>query len=276
MGSAIFKHQQMSGRQFIDAGKHGFRRRYKFKTEIIIQGLIIDRPFHLWNLENGFNFRGKNQTTIGKGIIKRFYTDTITDKQQFFLRPIIEGKGKHAAQPVYAFLPIFFVGVKDDLGIGLTLKTMSFLQEFRPQFLKIIYFPVKDQVNGIIFIGHGLGTIFAQINDGQTTKGKRHFVTAEDTLLIRPPMGDLGGHFPSQRLVIPVKSTNSTHGQPSACPLIHKKADQKRSAYTKLSRKKNLLKYLTFTIQASLEMRKSYFHPALTNHLLISGRKPLP
>ena len=125
--------------------------------------------------------------------------------------PVPEGKGKHAPEVLEAFLPPFFVGVEDDLRIRLTGETVALVQQGFPQFQKIIDLPVKNQLKGSIFVGHGLPALFGEVDNGETAMSQGDPFGSENSALIRSPVfNDLVAFF-GDRGIRPGKTTNSAH-----------------------------------------------------------------
>jgi hypothetical protein len=144
-------------------------------------------------------------------IIKGFNAQPVPSYEKMLPGPVPEGKGKHAPEALEAFLPPFFVGMENDLGIRLTGKTVALVPQGFPQFKKIIDLPVKNQLERPLFVGQGLSALFGEVDNGETAMPQSDPFGSENSALVRSPvLHDLVAFF-GDRDIRPGKTTNSAH-----------------------------------------------------------------
>src|SRR5688572_6824957 len=102
--------------------------------------------------------------------------------------------------------------MEHDFGICLATEEMPPFEQTSTEPSVIVDLTVERDPHGTIFIGHRLPAILTEINDAEPAMPERHVVIGIQAGAGRAPMGEGSGHAPDQRLVVPGKSDNTTHG----------------------------------------------------------------
>ncbi len=124
--------KQMAGRQLVNTAEHGFWRRHKLKSQVIVERLIVHLPLDPCILQNSLDFRGKNQIVAALRIVERLNTQAIAHQHEALLFRVVKGIGKHAPQALHRIEPIFLMGVDNNLAIRAADKMVSFLLQLLP------------------------------------------------------------------------------------------------------------------------------------------------
>src|SRR3989442_574832 len=92
---------------------------------------------------------------------------------------------------------MFFIGMEDDFRVGGGRKTVSFLDQFPPEFLEIVNFTVEHDPNGPVLVAHRLGSC-VQINDRKSAMPQPDRPGNILSFAVWPPVGDHVRHFLDQ------------------------------------------------------------------------------
>ena len=98
--------------------------------------------------------------------------------------------------------------------VGSGIKYVSLGFEFFPDFFVVVYLPVKNDTDTLIFIKNGLIATRGDVDNGQTPVSESEIPVGIYRLIIRPPMFNRGQHFRHELSVICIPfeySGYSTH-----------------------------------------------------------------
>src|SRR6478609_118017 len=143
--------------------------------QIVVQGHGI-KFSRRTRLEDGFNFRGKNEFATGlvMRIEERLLAHMVGGEQHAMMPLVPQGEGKHAPQLFYNVNAPFFVAVDDNFSIAVGAEVVSRGNQFFAQVLEVVNFAVEGDPDGFIFIAHGLVPGRREIDDGEPAVLQAH------------------------------------------------------------------------------------------------------
>ena len=146
----------MSGHKFIDSLKKGLFQRGILKWQILLQGLLIYFSFIAWKCKNTLNFRSKYKVSIYFGIVHRLNSKEIPCKHQSLLFFIPYCKPKHSPELIQCLLTILLNGIYQNFRVRMGTERNAGSLKFCPQFLIIIDFPIKNNMQVSVRTFHRL------------------------------------------------------------------------------------------------------------------------
>ncbi len=184
----VGKKKVMARREFVNPFKHGQWTGDEFVSQIIIKACKFTPRSISGIRRRALISEAKANLPLLEIIVKGFNPQPIPGDDQVSFFPIPKPDGKHSLKVGQKILLPFFVGMDNDLGIGMAPEKMSSFDQLFSQFQKIIDLSVKNQLDGSVFVTHGLVSLLGQIDDGQTTESKGNALFTKNTFLIRATM----------------------------------------------------------------------------------------
>ena len=184
----------MGRQQAVHPFKECLRRYGILEGQVLIQRVHIQFLFKPRELQNALDFTAIHKVVPHHGIMQRFNAKEVPRHKQTVIFSVVNGKTKHAAQPVEQFFLPLFKPMQQYFTVSLGCKHMTLFNQFLAQFLVVINFPVKREHQGLIFVINGLVAAFADINNAQPAEPHGNIVIRKDTAAVRPTMGNHIGH----------------------------------------------------------------------------------
>ncbi len=197
-GMFLLIFQEVTGFQLPDSLEKGFFQGRILEGQILLQGFRVQSFFVRRMRQDALDLRGKEETAIGEGIVKRFDTERIPGGVELFLFLVPYCEGEHAAQMPGQFLAPFFISVQQHFRISLGGKVMSGPDQLGPQLPVVVYFPIKYQHQFPGFVCHGLDTAL-QVNNAEAPESQGGFFRQPAFSLVRSPVNQ-GCHHQFQKL----------------------------------------------------------------------------
>ena len=188
-------------RELSDAREQRRRTRYVAVAEIVPDRVHVDLNGHTRPGQQRFDFRGEQQHTVLVPQEQRLLAEAIACQHQSFASRVPDGKGEHAAQPLYAILAPLLVGVDDHLGVGGRTERVPSGLQIATQFLEVVDLAVEDDLDLAVLVAKRL-VPGVQIDDRQSTMGQSDLHPAacgacgQESLVVRAAVGDRPRHPP--------------------------------------------------------------------------------
>jgi hypothetical protein len=149
-------------------------------------------------------------------VIQRLDPEPVANKHKPPPVLIPECNGKHAVEVINEVQSVCLVGMCDGFGVGLRVEMMPLRFKVSAQHGVIIDFSIKDDLDGLVFIVHGLPTGF-QVDNAEPAHTDPDITLNVKALIIRAAMHQCTHHVFEHVLIngFPVKmiySGNATHG----------------------------------------------------------------
>jgi len=124
--------------------------------EDLIEPLKVNPPGYLRITEDGLDFGCKAEGPLVDRVEERSYAHPITGSEQPATVPIIDSKRKLAIETLQTIVPPLFVGMNDDLSVGLGANGVASFNQLPPQLNVIEYLTVEGDPDGSVFVGQRL------------------------------------------------------------------------------------------------------------------------
>ncbi len=108
-------------------------------------------------------------------IIKRFLSQPVPSSKKKVFYLVENNKGKHAVKMADTVFPIFQISSTNNFSVTCCIKGVALGYQNLFDFLKIIDFTIKNQVN-VSLIGERLVGTFVQIYNGQPVMAKNNLL----------------------------------------------------------------------------------------------------
>ena len=133
----------MRGRKLFDIQKNGVLAGHVLERNHVVQRKRVEAAAHGRVQEQGLDFRGEEKAALGASIVQGFLAHAVAGHKQAPAGRIPHGQRVHAAQLAHEVLAIGFVGMGDDLGVGVGLECVAAALQVAAQTLEIIDFSVE-------------------------------------------------------------------------------------------------------------------------------------
>src|SRR5712692_5700271 len=117
--AAFIQLQRVTGRQLLNAGKHGLRARNVAKGQILRQGALIEFRLHSGIRQNRLDLGAEKEGLAIVPIIERLDTQPVPPNKEAPSASIPNREGEHSAQVVHAVAAILLVKMDDGLSVAL-------------------------------------------------------------------------------------------------------------------------------------------------------------
>ena len=139
-----FPREPVPGRELAHSLDDALRPRRVETGEQVMHGPPVEPPVNLRQLEQCLQLGGEEQPSIDFGVVKGFDPQPVPRQEQFPAALVPYGKGEHAAHPLHARGPVFFVKMDDGLRVGGRVKGVAARQQLLPQVFEVIDLAVED------------------------------------------------------------------------------------------------------------------------------------
>src|SRR5579875_290465 len=141
-----------------------------------MKSVRIQAGLNCASLENGLNFRGKDQTTSIARVEEWLFADAITGKKQALMAAVPDGECEHAPKPLHNLFAPLLVAMNNRFGVRFRMENVAARSEIGTKLLKVVYLAVKDDPDSRILVRHRLMTRRREIDHGQTAVTQRHIL----------------------------------------------------------------------------------------------------
>src|SRR5262245_39726184 len=151
--------------------------------------------------EYGFDLGGEYQSSIGNGVIKRFDSHAIPDKDQLSPAGVPQPDGEESFEFVDEIEAALFVEMKDCFGVGSGPVRVAEFEQALAQGLMVVDFTVECDPDPSVLVGHWIAARLGQVDDGEPPMAEAEpAVTSDiDTGIVRPPVSHFVAHPGNQR-----------------------------------------------------------------------------
>jgi hypothetical protein len=192
-------------RELFNVLKKCLRRRRSEKRQVVVEGLFVNFGCDRRVLEDGFDFRCKDEPAILVIVIERFYPNPISYQHELLESRIPQSDGIVAFDVVNEVEPTFLVKMKNGLRVSAgSVYMAAFFQPFS-KLCMVVNLTVEHQPELIRTPVHGLMAGFRQINDRQPSKAKPTSTIIENEVacVVWTAMLHLIAHTDNQIIVHP-------------------------------------------------------------------------
>ncbi len=195
----VLDDHHMRGRQLQNAFEGGARRNRCPQREYLVECDGIDAAFDTRHLKQGLHFRGKIKRAAVVGMEQRPHPHAVARQHHTAAALVQYDKGEVAVEVADEVRAKFFIEVQQHLRVADGAETASARLEHSPQFDVIEDLAIVGDADRAVRIGHGLGGIGRQVDDGQAAMSEPRAGTHMDALAIGAAMGNRPAHAPQQR-----------------------------------------------------------------------------
>src|SRR5918993_4439967 len=208
--------QAVTSREFLNATKHGERRRHESQAEIVIDGDRLGFCGDVAVREESLHLRSKQKTATSFSIEKRLLAEAVPcGKESLGLR-IPDGEGEHTPEACETSLSITLVQLEQHFRVAGCAEPVSGSFELRPKFPVVVDLAIEGDPAGSIITAEGLAA-GAKVDDGEPTMTEHGILVGMEVGVIRTPVRERVHHGPHPR-PLPIHhptdhATDATHVQ---------------------------------------------------------------
>jgi hypothetical protein len=162
----------MAGRKLTYISKDGFSPGHVPIHEIVIETIPIERSGKSGIRHECLKFGGKKKPPRDVVVEERFFTGSVSGKEEGSFIPVVKAEGEHTDEAGKAVFSPGTVGFDENFCIALSAECMPFILQLLTEFQEIVYFTVEDDDKLSRRLGHGLMATGGQINDRQSPLSK--------------------------------------------------------------------------------------------------------
>ena len=228
--AAVFKNQQMGGRELLDLGEERAVSADEAIEKEVSEGGGIGLATDLAGLEDRLLLRSEIEASVRRqNIMQRFDAHPISGQNQAPPGGIPQGQGKHSAEVLHKPEFELFVKVGRHLGVASRREPMSPAFQRVRKLQVIVDFAVTDQGDGSVFVVERLFS-GVQIDDAESSNSEADFPFDMNTVAVGAAVGEGRFHLRQEatldrRFAFPAcKPANSAHDvrfrQPPYCAIV--------------------------------------------------------
>ena len=192
----VLHQQPVRGRQALGLAVHGVRGGHVFVGQVTHDGLRIEGELQPRHGGQAVELRAEEQAALLQGVEEGLFAEAVTGAEQTAAGSIPEGEGEHAVEALEAVRAPDAVGLEDDLRIGVAaVEAGARLQQFLPEFGKVVDLAVEDDAELAVHVLHGLAAA-GKVDDGQAAVPQADGPFLPDAAAVGAAVGDDVGHGP--------------------------------------------------------------------------------
>src|ERR1700722_11608884 len=162
--------------QFFDAFEQSVGSGCGYEREVVKQSFFVDGTRLIGILEQGFDLRGKGDSSVMNAVVERLDADPVSDEPEPARLCIPQSDGKHAAEFLETSDAPLLKSMQNHFGVRVMGFPAANAEHFElaPDLGMVVDFAVEDDLQRSVAIAHGLGSSIGQINDGQAAMSQSH------------------------------------------------------------------------------------------------------
>jgi hypothetical protein len=185
--AGTFQDQPVTRRQLPDAAKRGVRARDVPVREVQVQGLWLQLPPHVRELEERLELRRECDSVAPLLVVQGLDPEPVPREHEPLPRGVPQGEGKHPAQPPDTVHAEGLVRVHDHLGVRTGPEAVAAGLQLGAQLAEVVHLAVVHEPDRPVFVGHRLGAT-GRVDDPQPAHGQGHVRRLVIAFLVRPPV----------------------------------------------------------------------------------------
>src|SRR6266540_4218574 len=139
-------------------------------------------------------------SSVELGVVERLDAHAIAAQKQPPARPVPNGEGEHAVEPLNQIVTPLLVGVSKDLGVGAAFEAVAVANQLLAKLRKVVQFAVQDDLDRPILVAKRLVPA-SDVDDAQTTRAESDVRRGEQPIVVRASMDHSGAHGQNGRAI---------------------------------------------------------------------------
>src|SRR5581483_885973 len=182
---SVTHHDIVAWQQLLDIAVNRLRGHGMAEGQVVHKTSGTERPGNLGHSEKCLNLGSKHELLCVVIIIERFFTYSVSCKNQALCAAIPDRKCEHAVKSLEAVHSPFLVGVQNHFRITMRAKLVSLRFQLWPQVKEVVNFAIEDDADSFIFAPDRLLPI-SQVDNAETAGSKTDMIAIPGIRFVRP------------------------------------------------------------------------------------------
>ena len=177
-------------RKLPDAGVRRKRGGHALEGQIMVDRNRIDFHRDLRVRHQRRQLGAKGEEVPPATVEQRLLSHAIPGKEEGLPLPVPDRDREHPPQALDARRAFLLEKVQDDLGVGAGPEPVPSRLQPGPQILEVVDFPVEDDPEGFVLVGHRLVPLEGKVDDAQPRVTQAGLPERQDPPVVRPPVAE--------------------------------------------------------------------------------------